>query len=103
MQMNAHLRFPKNFIWGYAAAAPQIEGAWNVDGKGESIWDHAAHNGTRIHDRDTLDVANDHYHLYKQDFAMLRKFGTKHYRLSIAWPRIFPEGLGEINQKGVDF
>ena len=103
MQMNAHLRFPKNFIWGYAAAAPQIEGAWNVDGKGESIWDHAAHNGTRIHDRDTLDVANDHYHLYKQDFAMLRKFGTKHYRLSIAWPRIFPEGRGAINQKGVDF
>jgi beta-glucosidase len=103
MQMNAHHRFPKNFIWGYAAAAPQIEGAWNTDGKGESIWDHAAHNGKRIHDRDTLDVANDHYHLYKQDFATMRKFGTKHYRLSIAWPRIFPEGRGAVNQKGVDF
>ena len=103
MQMNAHCRFPRNFVWGYAAAAPQIEGAWNEDGKGESIWDRAAHTGKRIHNRDTLDVANDHYHLFKQDFALMRKFGTKHYRLSIAWPRIYPQGDGAINQKGVDF
>ncbi len=101
--MKTTLRFPRNFVWGYAAAAAQIEGAWNEDGKGESIWDRAAHTTDRIHDRDTLDVANDHYHLYKRDFAMLRKFGTKHLRLSIAWPRIYPQGTGALNQKGVDF
>lgn len=102
MQKTAY-RFPKNFAWGYATAAPQIEGAWNEDGKGESIWDRAAHTGDRIHNRDTLDVANDHYHLYKKDVALMRKFGAKHYRLSIAWPRIFPHGRGAVNQKGLDF
>jgi beta-glucosidase len=102
--MTTSYRFPKNFVWGYAAAAPQIEGAWNEDSKGESIWDHLAHlKDGRIHNLDTLDVANDHYHLYKKDFALMRKFGTKHYRLSLAWPRIYPQGRGAINQKGVHF
>jgi beta-glucosidase len=101
--MKSSYHFPRKFAWGYAAAAPQIEGAWNEDGKGESIWDRAAHTGQRIHDRDTLDVACDHYHLFKQDFAMMRKFGTRHYRLSLAWPRIYPQGKGALNQKGVDF
>ncbi len=79
------------------------EGAAFEDGKGESIWDHAARIPGKIHNGDTLDVACDHYHRYKQDFALMRKLGAKHYRLSIAWPRIYPQGRGAVNQKGVDF
>ncbi len=101
--MKTAYRFPNKFVWGYAAASAQIEGAAFEDGKGESIWDRIAHKGGHIHNNDTLDVACDHYHLYKQDFALMRKFGAKHYRLSIAWPRIYPQGRGAINQKGVDF
>jgi beta-glucosidase len=97
-------RFPKNFVWGFATAAPQIEGAAFEDGKGESIWDRVAHlKDGRIHNNDNLDVACDHYHLYKQDFALMRRLGAKHYRLSIAWPRIYPQGKGAVNRKGVDF
>ena len=101
--MNLPYTFPKNFVWGFATAAPQIEGAAFEDGKGESIWDRAAHTTNRIHNHDTLDVACDHYHLYKTDFALMRKLGAKHYRLSLAWPRIYPQGRGAVNQKGVDF
>ena len=100
--VNPPYRFPKNFIWGVATAAPQIEGAAFADGKGESIWDRVAHQG-KIHNNDNLEVACDHYHRYKGDFALMRKLGIKHYRLSIAWPRIYPQGNGAINQKGVDF
>jgi beta-glucosidase len=99
---SAH-RFPNKFVWGYAAAAPQIEGAAFEDGKGESIWDKIAHKGGHIDSNDTLDVACDHYHLYKKDFALMRQYGAKHYRLSLAWPRIYPQGRGAVNQKGVDF
>ena len=100
---NTPYRFPNKFVWGFATAAPQIEGAAFEDGKGESIWDHAARIPGRIHNGETLDVACDHYHLYKQDFALMRKLGAKHYRLSIAWPRIYPQGRGAVNQKGLDF
>ena len=95
--------FPKNFIWGVAAAAPQIEGAAFEDGKGESNWDRFARQPGRIANGDTLDVACDHYHRFKADFALMAALGVKHYRLSIAWPRIFPTGRGAVNQKGVDF
>lgn len=101
--MNPPYTFPKNFTWGFATAAPQIEGAAFEDGKGESIWDRAAHSTKHIHNLDTLDVACDHYHRYKADFALMRKLGAKNYRLSLAWPRIYPQGRGNINQKGVDF
>ncbi|MCE0498269.1 MAG: GH1 family beta-glucosidase [Methylacidiphilales bacterium] len=101
--MNPPYTFPRNFVWGFATAAPQIEGAAFEDGKGESIWDRVAHTTDRIHNHDTLDVACDHYHLYKTDFALMRKLGAKHYRLSLAWPRIYPQGRGAVNQKGVDF
>jgi beta-glucosidase len=97
------LTFPKNFVWGVAAAAPQIEGAAFEDGKGESVWDRFARQPGRIHNGDTLDVACDHYHRYREDFALMRKLGVKHYRLSLAWPRIYPSGRGAINQKGADF
>ena len=97
------LSFPKNFVWGVATAAPQIEGAAFEDGKGESIWDRFARIPGKVLNGDTLDVANDHYHLYGQDFALMRKLGIKNYRLSIAWPRIYPNGDGEVNPAGLAF
>jgi beta-glucosidase len=101
--MKMHFQFPKNFVWGVATAAPQIEGAAFEDGKGESIWDRYARQPGRVMNGDTLDVACDHYHRYKQDFRLMRQLGVKHYRLSLAWPRIFPNGDGALNQKGIDF
>lgn len=97
------LSFPKNFVWGVATAAPQIEGAAFEDGKGESIWDRFARIPGKVLNGDTLDVANDHYHRYPQDFALMRKLGIKNYRLSIAWPRIYPNGDGEVNPAGLKF
>ncbi|HEY8966509.1 MAG TPA: family 1 glycosylhydrolase, partial [Candidatus Methylacidiphilales bacterium] len=99
----ASLAFPKNFVWGVATAAPQIEGAAFEDGKGESTWDRFSRIPGKVHNGDTLDVACDHYHLYKQDFALMRKLGIKNYRLSVAWPRIFPQADGKLNPKGLDF
>ena len=97
-------KFPKNFLFGTATSAYQIEGAWNEDGKGESIWDRFVHSGTHcIREDDTADVAIDHYHRYKEDFDILQSLNTNAYRLSISWARIFPEGKGKINQKGIDF
>lgn len=101
--MKPQFQFPKNFVWGVATAAPQIEGAAFEDGKGESIWDRYSRVPGNVLGGDTLDVACDHYHLYKQDFRLMRKLGIKNYRLSLAWPRFFPNGDGALNQKGVDF
>jgi beta-glucosidase len=96
-------RFPKNFVWGVAAAAIQIEGAATTDGRGESIWDRFALQPGKVVNGDTPAVSCDHYHRYHEDFALMRKLGVKHYRLSIAWPRIFPDGCGAVNQAGLDF
>jgi beta-glucosidase len=101
--MSTHYRFPKNFIWGVAASGPQIEGASHEDGKGESIWDRVALKPGMIDRHETLDPACDHYHRYDQDFALMQRLGVKHYRLSMAWPRILPQGRGAVNQKGLDF
>ena len=95
--------FPKNFVWGVATAAPQIEGAAFEDGKGESIWDRFARQPGRVLGGDNLDVACDHYHRYKKDFRLMRELGVRHYRFSVAWPRIFPAGDGALNQRGLDF
>jgi beta-glucosidase len=97
------LKFPRGFVWGVAAAAPQIEGAAFADGKGESVWDRFARVPGKVANGDTLDVACDHYHRFKSDFALMKSLGVKHYRLSLAWPRIYPSGRGAVNQKGVDF
>ncbi|MBC8008632.1 MAG: beta-glucosidase [Burkholderiales bacterium] len=97
------LTFPKNFVWGFAAAAPQIEGAAFTDGKGESVWDNFARQPGRVHNGDTLDVACEHYTRFDADFKLMRSLGAKHYRLSLAWPRIYPDGDGALNQKGLDF
>src|ERR1700689_4391950 len=95
-------RFPDEFLWGMATASYQVEGAWNEDGKGESIWDRYAHGVGHIKGGDTGDVACDHYHLYKQDVALLKQLNQKSYRFSISWPRIQPSGTGAPNQKGLD-
>src|SRR5262245_56880664 len=95
--------FPDGFAWGVATSSYQIEGAWNEDGKGESIWDRYAHTPGKIKNGDTGDVANDHYHLYREDIALMKDIGARAYRFSISWPRIFPDGAGQPNQKGVDF
>lgn len=96
-------RFPDGFYWGVATSAYQIEGAWNEDGKGLSIWDTYAHTPGNIKNDENGDVANDHYHRYKEDVALMQDIGANAYRFSIAWPRIFPEGTGTPNPKGVDF
>src|SRR5687767_13338889 len=100
--MSTHL-FPKDFFWGTATSSYQIEGAWNEDGKGTSIWDTFAHTPGRITNGDTGDVANDHYHRYKEDVALMKDIGATAYRFSISWPRIFPSGTGTPNAKGLDF
>ncbi len=100
---NTNLTFPKNFTWGAATAAPQIEGAAFADGKGESIWDRYSRKPGKVLNGDTLDVACDHYNRFAQDFALMRSLGIRNYRLSIAWPRIYPNGDGELNQAGLDF
>ena len=100
--MSTHL-FPKDFFWGTATSSYQIEGAWNEDGKGPSIWDTYAHTPGKIKNNDTGDVANDHYHRYKEDVALMRSIGANAYRFSISWPRIFPQGTGTPNPKGLDF
>ena len=96
-------RFPDGFRWGVATSAYQIEGAWDEDGKGVSIWDTYAHTPGKIRNGDTGDVANDHYHRYQEDVALMRDMGVNAYRFSISWPRIFPEGTGQPNPKGLDF
>jgi beta-glucosidase len=96
-------QFPKGFLWGAATAAYQVEGAWNEDGKGESVWDRFSHSPYKVFNGDTGDVACNHYHRMPQDVALIKELGLKTYRFSISWPRVLPEGRGVINQKGLDF
>jgi beta-glucosidase len=95
--------FPSDFLWGTATSAYQIEGAVNEDGRGPSIWDRYAHTPGKIADHSDADVADDHYHRYKDDVQLMKSLGVKAYRFSIAWPRVFPEGSGTPNPKGLDF
>lgn len=90
-------------MWGAATASYQIEGAWNEDGKGESIWDRFSHTPGRVQDGDTGDVACDHYHRWREDIDLMKELGLQAYRFSIAWPRVLPEGRGRINRSGLDF
>lgn len=95
--------FPSDFCWGTATAAFQIEGAHSEDGKGESIWDRFTRLPGKIADGKNGEVACDHYHRYREDLRLMKEIGLNSYRFSVAWPRIFPEGRGQVNQKGVDF
>jgi beta-glucosidase len=97
------LRFPAGFAWGASTAAYQIEGAWNEDGKGESIWDRFAHTQGKIQNGDHGDRACEHYHRYRDDIALMRAMNLNSYRFSIAWPRIQPTGSGKPNLEGLDF
>ena len=94
--------FPPDFLWGTATAAFQVEGAWNEDGKGESIWDRFSHTPGKIRGGATADVACDDYHRYREDIALVKHMNLKSYRFSISWPRIQPTGTGAVNQKGLD-
>ena len=97
------LHFPPGFRWGTATAAYQIEGAVHEDGRGPSIWDTFCHEPGKIRDGSTADVACDHYHRVKEDVALMKALGVSTYRFSISWPRIFPEGRGTPNPKGLAF
>jgi beta-glucosidase len=101
--MENRITFPHNFIWGAATASYQIEGAWNEDGKGESIWDRFSHMPGKVENGESGDIACDHYHRYPEDIKILKELGIKSYRLSISWSRIFPDGKGKINPKGIEF
>jgi beta-glucosidase len=96
------LIFPKGFLWGSATASYQVEGAVNEDGRGASIWDTFSHTPGKTHNGDTGDVADDSYHRYPEDIALMKDLGLKTCRFSVAWPRIFPEGKGLPNPKGID-
>lgn len=96
-------RFPADFTWGAATAAYQIEGAWNVDGKGESVWDRFAHTPGKIKNDDNGDVACDSYRRYREDVALLKQLNLTSYRFSVSWPRIQPTGSGTPNAKGLDY
>jgi beta-glucosidase len=105
MRMNAR-QFPDGFLWGASTAAYQIEGAWEEDGKGLSIWDTFSHTPGNVHHGDTGDVATDSYHLYPVDIEVLRRLGVGAYRFSVSWPRIVPGGrssaAADVNFKGLD-
>ena len=95
--------FPKGFIWGTATASYQVEGAFNEDGRAPSIWDTFARIPGKVVNNANGDVADDHYHRYKGDVQLMKALGVKAYRFSIAWPRVFPQGSGAPNPKGLDF
>jgi beta-glucosidase len=99
----ANNEFPEDFIWGAATASYQIEGAVNEDGRGPSIWDTFSHTPGKVDKGHTGDVACDHYHRWPEDIEIMKSLGLDAYRFSIAWPRIFPEGRGIVNEKGIDF
>jgi beta-glucosidase len=96
------LSFPKDFKWGCATASYQVEGAANEDGRGTTNWDVFSHTPGKVANGDTGDVACDSYHRYAEDHQLLKNLGVGMYRMSLAWSRIFPEGRGQPNQKGVD-
>lgn len=97
------LRFPESFLWGASAAAFQIEGAWNEDGKSESIWDRFCRTPGNVAHFDNGDVACDFYHRYVEDARIMAQLGLQIQRISISWPRVIPEGHGKVNPKGLDF
>ncbi|MCP3794597.1 glycoside hydrolase family 1 protein [Paenibacillus sp. CH40] len=99
MKHNQLKAFPENFFWGGSTSAYQVEGAWDEDGKGPSVIDMANH----VEGVTDFKVTSDHYHMFKEDVALMAEMGFKAYRFSIAWTRIYPQGAGEVNQKGIAF
>ncbi len=99
----ANLEFPKDFVWGVATSAQQIEGGRHEGGRGDSIWDRFAARPGAIEDASTPDIACDHYHRWREDLALMKWLGLGAYRFSISWPRVFPRGYGQLNGSGLDF
>ena len=97
------LAFPAGFAWGAATAAYQIEGATDVDGRGPSVWDTFSHTPGKVRGGDTGDIACDSYRRYPEDADLLRSLGLSNYRFSISWPRVLPDGGGQVNQAGLDY
>ena len=97
------MSFTADFVWGAATSAYQIEGAWNEDGRGPSIWDICCHEGGHVYESHTGDTACDHYHRFREDVALMREIGLKAYRFSLSWSRLLPEGTGKVNEAGVRF
>ena len=97
------LAYPKGFLWGSATASYQIEGGAQDDGRGPSVWDTFSHTPGKTYKGDTGDVADDSYHLYKEDVKLMKALGVGTYRMSISWSRVFPGGTGQPNAKGLDY
>lgn len=97
------LTFPTGFLWGAATAAYQIEGAWDQDGRGPSIWDTFSHAPGRVYENHNGDIACDHYHRFQEDIEQMKKLGLTTYRFSFSWSRIFPTGAGKPNPAGLRF
>lgn len=100
--MSDNYRFPSGFLWGAATSAYQIEGSPLADGAGQSIWHRFAHTPGKMANGETGDIACDHYNRWREDVEIMRALGLKAYRFSISWSRIFPEGKGRINERGLD-
>jgi beta-glucosidase len=96
---DSSIKFPRDFLWGVASSAFQTEGGLHADGRGVSIWDDVAADASRR----TAELAADHYRQWRDDVGLLEQLGVNAYRFSVAWPRILPEGVGEVNPRGVDF
>lgn len=103
MTAKTFLRFPEGFLWGTATSAYQIEGVWNEDGKGLSIWDTFVRQPGKIYRGDRGDVAADHYHRWQEDIRLMVEIGLKAYRFSVSWPRVLPQGTGAVNPAGLGF
>ena len=97
------LIFQDDFKWGVATSAYQIEGAWNEEGKGPSIWDTFTQTPGKVWRDISGDIAVDHYHRFREDIKHMKEIGVNSYRFSFSWPRVLPNGTGQINQKGLDF
>lgn len=97
------IEFPKDFKWGAATAAYQIEGAADKDGRKPSIWDTFSKTPGKVYNGDTGDIACDSYHRYEEDVELVADLGAEMYRFSVSWPRIFPDGTGEVNRAGVEY
>ena len=95
--------FRKDFVWGEATSAYQIEGAAGLDGKGLDIWDVFCKEPGKIFEGHTGDMACDHYHRFREDVALMKELGVEAYRFSINWSRVFPRGTGKVNEKGIEF
>jgi len=95
--------FPKDFVWGAAAAAYQIEGTGRDSGRGKCVWEMFCRKDGAVFSGHTGDVACDHYHRWREDIAIMKELGLQAYRLSISWPRVIPGGTGATNERGLAF